>query len=58
MMKWLKYMKANILIYFLLGVFLNSGVALVKPLLLDRLLHIRESQRTTGTILSFILYGF
>lgn len=57
MMKWLKYSKISILVSFLIGMLLNSGLVLVKPLLLDRLLVIRENQLTMETILSFVLYG-
>ena len=56
-MKFLKYIKTNIFIYFLIGVLLNSGMALIKPLLLDKLLNIREEQLTIGTISYFVLYG-
>ncbi|MGT2799165.1 ATP-binding cassette domain-containing protein [Streptococcus marmotae] len=57
-MKLLKYIKTNIFVYFLIGVFLNSGMILIKPLLLDKLLSIREGQLTIDTILNFIIYGF
>ena len=56
-MKFLKYIKTNIFIYFLIGVLLNSGMALIKPLLLDKLLNIREEQLTIDTIAYFVLYG-
>ncbi|MGF3073651.1 ATP-binding cassette domain-containing protein [Facklamia sp. P13064] len=56
-MKILKYIKKNVLIYFLIGMLLNSGLMLIKPLLLERLLNIREEHLTTDTILSFIVYG-
>ncbi|MGX7107914.1 ATP-binding cassette domain-containing protein [Facklamia miroungae] len=57
-MKILKYIKTNVLVYFLIGMFLNSGLMLIKPLILERLLNIREEQLTTDTIFSFVLYGF
>ncbi|MBG9979775.1 ABC transporter ATP-binding protein [Facklamia sp. DSM 111018] len=57
-MKILKYIKTNVLIYFLIGMFLNSGLSLIKPLLLERLLVIQEDQLTLDMVLSFILYGF
>lgn len=57
-MKIVSYLKNNIFVYFLIGMALNSGLVLIKPLLLERLLNIHDQQLTFERVSAFIFYGF
>ncbi|WP_240332469.1 ABC transporter transmembrane domain-containing protein [Granulicatella sp. zg-ZJ] len=56
-MKICKYIGWQIIVVFLVAVSLNSGMILMRPLLMERLLNIKTTTLTMNTVLEFLVYG-
>ncbi|MET3559164.1 ABC-type multidrug transport system fused ATPase/permease subunit [Streptococcus rupicaprae] len=57
-MKLFSYINKRVFVLFLGGMLINSGIILMKPLLLARLLNIQEADLNLETIGSFVSFGF
>ncbi|NEW65822.1 ABC transporter ATP-binding protein [Carnobacteriaceae bacterium zg-84] len=56
-MKICKYIGWQIIVVFLVAVSVNSGMILMRPLLMERLLNIKTTTLTMNTVLEFLVYG-